>query len=77
MPSHTERDFETAIEAGLTDSGGYEKRNPSAYDDAIALVPSDVTGFLKDSQPAKWKALEALLGPKTAETVLVSYVVQY
>ena len=26
MPGHTERDFETAIEAGLTKSGGYGKR---------------------------------------------------
>ena len=72
MPKHTERDFETAIEAGLIDSGGYEKRNPSAYDEALSLFPRDVTGFLKDSQPAKWGALEALLGPKTAATALDS-----
>ena len=31
-----------------------------------------MTRFLKDSQPAKWAALEALLGPKTAATVLDS-----
>ena len=70
MPSHTERDFETAIETGLTDSGGYEKRSPSVYDEALALIHDDVSGFLKDSQPAKWEALEALLGSKTAVTVL-------
>ena len=69
MASHTEHDFETAIEAGLTSLGGYETRNPSAYDEAIALFPDDVTGFLKDSQGAKWEALEALLGPKTAATL--------
>ena len=34
------------------------------------LFPGDVTGFLEDSQPAKWESLEALLGPKTAATVL-------
>ena len=72
MSGHTERAFETAIEAGLTSSGGYETRNPSAYDEALALFPADVSGFLMDSQPAKWKALEALLGPKTAATVLDS-----
>ena len=72
MPGHTERAFETAIEAGLTNSGGYEKRKPNAYDEALALFPADVSGFLKDSQPAKWQALEALLGPKTAATVLES-----
>ena len=70
MSGHTERDFETAIEAGLTSSGGYETRSPSAYDEALALFPADVTGFLKESQPAKWQALEALLGQKTAVTVL-------
>ena len=72
MSGRTERAFETAIEAGLTGSGGYEARNPSAYDEALALFPSDVTGFLKESQPARWQALEALLGPKTAATVLDS-----
>ena len=70
MPSYTEHAFETAIEAGLTSSGGYESRKPSAFDEALALFPEDVTGFLKESQTAKWQALEALLGPKTAVTVL-------
>ena len=72
MSGHTERDFETAIEAGLTSSGSYEKRSPSAYDEALAFFPDDVSGFLKDSQPAKWQALEALLGPKAAATLLDS-----
>ena len=70
MPGHTERDFEKAIEAGLANGGGYEKRSPNAFDEALALFPGDVTGFLEDSQPAKWELLEALLGPKTAGTVL-------
>ena len=70
MPGHTENDFETAIEARLTRSGGYEKLRPNAFDEAVALFPGDVTGFLRDSQPAKWGSLEALLGPKTAATVL-------
>ena len=72
MSRHTERAFETAIEAELTRSGGYQKRNPSAFDEALALFPDDVSGFLKESQPAKWEALQALLGPKTAATVLDS-----
>ena len=70
MPSHTERDFEEAIEAGLTSTGGYEKRSPNAFDEVLALFPADVTGFLKESQTAKWQVLEVLLGPKTAATVL-------
>ena len=39
MSGHTERDFETAIEAGLSSSGGYETLSPSAYDEALALFP--------------------------------------
>ena len=72
MAGHTEHDFETAIEADLTGTGNYESRNPSAYDEALALFPADVTGFLMESQPAKWQALEAFLGTKTAATVLDS-----
>ena len=72
MSGHTERDFETAIEAGLVGAGGYEKREPSDYDEALALFPDDVIGFLKDSQPTRWGQLEALLGDKTEATVLDS-----
>lgn len=72
MSGHTERDFETAIEAGLTGSGGYATRQPGSYDETLALFPEDVTGFLRDSQPTRWGQLEALLGEKTEATVLDS-----
>ena len=71
MSGHTERDFETAIEAELTSFGGYEMRSPSTYDEAHALFPDDVSSFLRDSQKAKWEALETLLGPKTAATTVL------
>lgn len=74
MAGHSERDFETAIEAGLVGAGGYVKRSPVAYDEALALFPDDVTAFLKDSQAAKWGQLEALLGAKTEPTALDSLV---
>ena len=72
MPSHTEHTFETAIEAGLTGSGGYGKRSTKTFDEALALFPGDIANFLKDSQSTKWQTLEALLGPKTATTALES-----
>ena len=71
MAGHTERDFEAAIEAGLL-GGGYAKREPGAYDEGLALFPDDVLGFLQDSQGKQWKDLTALLGEKTAATVLDS-----
>ena len=72
MSGHSEHAFETAIEAGLTSAGGYQTRPAAAYDEALALFPDDVTGFLQDSQPGKWGQLEALLGDKTRATVLDS-----
>ncbi|QTN40893.1 type I restriction endonuclease subunit R [Marinobacter salsuginis] len=72
MAGHSELAFETAIETGLTSAGGYEKREATDYGEALALFPDDVTGFLQDSQPAKWEQLEALLGDKTRATVLDS-----
>jgi type I restriction enzyme R subunit len=70
MTGHTEHDFEAAIEAGLIGAGGYQKRLPKDYDEALALFPEDVIGFLKDSQATKWAQLEVLLGAKTDATVL-------
>lgn len=72
MAGHSELAFEIAIEAGLTSAGGYEKRDASAYDETLALLPDDVIGFLQDSQAAKWGQLESLLGDKTRATVLDS-----
>ncbi len=72
MAKHTEYAFETAIETVLTSMGGYKKRSPDAFDEALALFPDDVCGFLRDSQTAKWEALERLLGEKTNATVLDS-----
>ena len=72
MSGHTERAFETAIESGLTGSGGYETRNSGAFNESIALFPDDVTGFLEDSQGAKWDALRVLLGKNAASIVLDS-----
>lgn len=72
MAGHTESDFETAIEAGLVGAGGYATCSPAAYDESLALFPGDVTGFLRDSQAARWAQLEALLGAKTEATVLDS-----
>lgn len=74
MAGHTEQDFETAIETGLVGHGGYTKRPPTSFDETLALFPDDVIGFLKDSQPARWGQLEALLKDKTAPTVLDSLI---
>lgn len=72
MVGHSEFAFETAIEAGLTSTGGYETRAAAAYDETLALFPDDVIGFLRDSQPTRWEQLETLLGDRIHTTVLDS-----
>jgi type I restriction enzyme R subunit len=54
VSAHTETAFETAIEQGLVAMDGYQKRKPVDYDEALALFPDDVIGFIQDSQPKRW-----------------------
>jgi type I restriction enzyme R subunit len=70
MSAHTETAFETAIERGLLATGGYQKRAPTDYDEALALFPDDVISFIRDSQTKRWAQLETLLADKTRTTVL-------
>lgn len=74
MPGHTERDFEHAIEFGLTHGGAFTKGKPRDFEAATALFPSEVIAFLKASQAARWGELEAMLKERTAATVLDSLV---
>ncbi|MGD9578958.1 MAG: type I restriction endonuclease subunit R [Syntrophorhabdus sp.] len=70
MSGHTERDFEAAIEAGLVNSGGYERRQPGDFDETRALFPADIISFLQNSQTSRWEQVVALLGDKAISTVL-------
>jgi type I restriction enzyme, R subunit len=72
MAGHTERDFENAIEVGLTMSGGYRKGDPKAYDAASALFPAEVIAFIRASQATRWAELEGLLKDRTESTILDS-----
>ncbi len=72
MAGHAEADFERAIEHGLVTRDRYQKRAPGNFDPVTALFPDDVIGFIRDSQPARWSYLEAMLKDGTASTVLNS-----
>lgn len=72
MAGHTEHAFEAAIEHGLITGSRYQKRSQGAFDPTTALFPDDVIGFLRDSQPARWDQLEAMLKDRTAATVIDS-----
>jgi len=72
MSGHSEHAFETAIEYGLIQHGGYTKGSPAAFDPATALFSDDVIAFVRASQPARWDQLEAMLKDRTAATVIDS-----
>lgn len=69
---HRERAFENAIEHHLLTSAGYEKREQAHFDQERAVYPSDVIGFIKDTQSKVWEKLEKLLGAGAEATVLDS-----
>jgi type I restriction enzyme R subunit len=71
MPvDHRERAFESAIEHHLLTAGGYAKGDPDAFDRERAMDPTIFVGFLQETQPAKWQALEQLHGSETVTVVL-------
>ena len=72
MSGHTETDFEQAIEHGLISADRYQKRAPATFDATAALFPDDAIGFIRDSQPARWAQLEAMLKDRTTATVIDS-----
>ncbi len=72
MSGHTETDFEHAVEYGLITKDRYRKGDPKAFDPATALFPDEVIAFVRESQPARWDQLEAMLKDRTAATVIDS-----
>lgn len=74
MPKDKEKDYEDAIEAGLIGRGGYVRLAPKGYDEARALFPHEVIGFLKNTQPGPWGQLESMLKDRAETTVLDSLV---
>ena len=69
---HKEINFEDAIEQALISAGGYTKGNPDDYDTERALFPSDIIGFVRDTQPKFWQRLTDLNKDKAATVLLDS-----
>ena len=60
--AYKEKDFEAAIEAWLTTSGGWTKGDAPAYDRARALMPRDLLDFVQETQPKAWRRYAAAVG---------------
>jgi len=61
---YTEQDFEEHIEENLLASG-YQKRKPEEYSVDMCLIPEDVLGFIKATQPKAYEKLEKQYGSDT------------
>jgi type I restriction enzyme R subunit len=48
----------------------YTVKENSVYDKDLCLIPEDVIGFIKDTQPKKYKALEQQYGATTDEKIV-------
>ena len=67
---HTEDTFEAAIETALIEKGGYIKGDASQYDASLALDPTTLFQFLKDTQPKKWEKIEKIHGESVEQKVM-------
>ena len=73
-----EKHFEEHIVKYLTKTAQpvfpeYTEKDNSVYEKELCLIPEDVIGFIKDTQPQKYKALEAQYG-SAVDTKIVERV---
>ena len=66
---YTEQNFEEHIEEHLLASG-YQKRLAEEYNRDMCLLPDDVLGFIKATQPKQYENLEKQYGADTDEKLL-------
>lgn len=48
----------------------YTEKDPSCYDKDLCLIPEDVIGFIKDTQPEKYKELTKQYGSSTDDKIV-------
>ena len=66
---YTEQNFEEHIEEHLLASG-YQVRLPEQYSKELCMIPEDVLGFIKATQPKAYQNLERQYGRETDEKLL-------
>ena len=67
--NYSEQNFEEHIEEHLLNSG-YSRRMPEEYGVDMCLIPEDVLGFIKSTQPKEYEKLEKQYGAETDEKLL-------
>ena len=61
--------FESVIEADLL-AGGYVSLKSKDFDKNLAIFPSVILDFIRNSQPKEWQKLENLLGSNINKQIL-------
>ena len=69
MPTYTETNFEDHIEERLNQSG-YRSLSPADYDKYACLIPEELLGFIRESQPDEYRKLEYQHGAQTPDKLL-------
>ena len=64
MPTYTETDFESHIEAQLKQSG-YRSLPLADYDKNLCLIPHEVLQFIQATQPKEYQKLRRQYGAET------------
>ena len=67
--SYTEQDFEEHIEESLVNSG-YTSSDPSIYDKTLCLNPTQLIGFIQETQPKTLEKLEHQFGTETESKLI-------
>jgi len=69
MSNPSEKRFETHIEQSLNQQG-YSSIHFNEYDRTLCLIPNEVIGFVKKTQPKEWEKLELQYGSDTESKFL-------
>jgi type I restriction enzyme R subunit len=69
MSNPSEKRFETHIEQSLNQQG-YSSIHFNEYDRTLCLIPNEVIGFVKKTQPKEWEKLELQYGSDTENKFL-------
>ena len=69
MSNPSEKRFETHIEQSLNQQG-YSSIHFNEYDRTLCLIPNEVIGFVRKTQPKEWEKLELQYGSDTESKFL-------
>lgn len=61
----------------LVEHGGFHEVSPTAYDKELCLIPSEVIGFIQETQPEKYNLLKAQYGNLIDEKIVANIAKTY